>query len=242
MGVVSRVVIEFGDICDLERLRGICNASEVAAPDISIGNEMTATRSSIPDACDTSFGAVESNKYQMDRIPSGFRLAHQIHSAAAGEGRLDCKTHIPIKVVRCPFQNFSSGRDGCGRGFRRIQTAGYCIGIEQQVATFELDRLRDCGFSGSVWTCNDREGCHAALGGVRRQFAENLVVLSRRCAGQPADLKPSSVGALHYVETIAIDIEDRKSGRQRVGKGFVTRRPDGVVKLRATEIANSRHA
>jgi hypothetical protein len=46
-----------------------------------------------------------------------------------------------------------------------------------------MDRLRQGRFSRAVRASNDCEGWHAALGGARRQFAENLVVFARRGAG-----------------------------------------------------------
>jgi hypothetical protein len=69
---VSGVVIELGNICRSERLSGICNAPDVPAPYVGIRNEMTSPRRPIPNACDASFRAVQSNKYQVDLIPARF--------------------------------------------------------------------------------------------------------------------------------------------------------------------------
>jgi hypothetical protein len=73
---------------------------------------MTSHRRPIPYARDTSFGAVHSNKHQVDLIPSGFGFADQVQPTSAGKSRLDYKTHAPIEVVRGSFQNISSGGDG----------------------------------------------------------------------------------------------------------------------------------
>jgi hypothetical protein len=89
-------------------------------------------------------------------------------------------------------------------------------------------------------TCDYRESGHDALGGVCRQFANNFVVCSGRRTGKPADLEFSAIG-LHHIEAIAVDIEDGKAGRQRLGESFAGCGPHRIVKLRATEIIDDRH-
>ena len=44
---------------------------------------------------------------------------------------------------------------------------------------------------------------NSRLGGVRRKFADNLVVFSGRGARQLADLESPAIGALHHIETFA---------------------------------------
>ena len=61
---VAAVVIEPGRIRQSQRQRGICNAPGVSAPYAGIRDEMTSARRPVPYACDTSFRAVQSNKYQ----------------------------------------------------------------------------------------------------------------------------------------------------------------------------------
>ena|ERR1017187_324150 len=75
---VSGVVIEVGHIRRSERFGGIDYTPGVTAPHVGIRNEMTSPRRPIPYACDTSFGAVHSNKHQVDLIPSGFGFADQV--------------------------------------------------------------------------------------------------------------------------------------------------------------------
>jgi hypothetical protein len=58
----------------------------------------------------------------------------------------------------------------------------------------------------------------------------------------PTDFESPAVCALHDIETLTVDIEDIKSGRKRLGEGFMARRPHRIVKLRATEIVDHRHA
>ena len=67
-----------------------------------------------------------------------------------------------------------------------------------------------------------RERGHAASGGMRRQLADDFVVLAGRRAWNPADLESSAIGALHHVETV-VEIEDRKPGRKRLEEGLVVR-------------------
>jgi hypothetical protein len=58
---------------------------------------------------------------------------------------------------------------------------------------------------------------------MRRQLADDLVVFSGRRAWNPADLESSAIGALHHVETVVVEIEDRKPGRKRLEEGLVAR-------------------
>ena len=171
----------------------------------------------------------------------GFGFADQVHPAAAGKSRLDCKTHSPIEIVRRSFQNFPSGGDGCGGWIQRIQTAGYCVGIQQALATLEIDRSRERSLAGSVRTCDYRESGHAALGGVCRQFADDFVVFSGWGTRKPADLESSAIAAFHHVETVSVDKEDRKPGRKRLGEGPAARSPHRIVELDATEIVGDCH-
>ena len=241
-GGVPGVVIELGNIRRSERLGGICSAPGVPTPYVGIRNEKTSPRRPIPNACDASFRAVQSNKYQVDLIPAGFGFAHQVHPTAAGKSRLDRKTQPSIEIVRRSFQNVPSGGDGCGGRIQRIQTAGYGIGIQQPVAALEFQGSDERGLSGAVRACDYREGGPAALGGVRRQFANDLVVFSGRGARQPADLESSAIGALHHIETVAVEIEDRKPGPKRLGESFAGRRPHRMIEPRAAEIVDHGHA
>jgi len=84
-------------------------------------------------------------------------------------------------------------------------------------------------------------GRHAALGGVCRQFADDLVVLSGRSARQPADLESSAIRAFHHVDTGGVKIKDRKPGRKRLGEGSAARGPHGIVELGTTEIVGDSH-
>src|ERR1039458_3143237 len=59
--------------------------------------------------------------------------------------------------------------------------------------------------------CDYRESGHTALGGVRRQVADDFVVFSGRGAWMPVDLESSPIAALHHVEAVGVDIEDRKT-------------------------------
>jgi hypothetical protein len=81
-----------------------------------------------------------------------------------------------------------------------------------------MDGLRQRRFPGSVRTGDDREDRHTALRCVFRQFTKNLVVFTGRRAGQPANFEFPACG-------------------KSLGIGFVTRRPNRVVKLRVGEIA-----
>ena len=240
-GRVSGVVIELGNICQSERLSATCDAPGVPAPYVGIRNEMTSPRCPRPNACDTSLRTVQSNKYQLDLIPAGFGFADQVNPAAAGKSRLDCKIQPPIEIVRRSLQNFPSGGDGCGGWMQRIQTAGYGIGIQQAVAAREFGGSRERGLSGAIRPCDYREGGHAALGGVRRQFADDFVVFSGWGTRKPADLESSAIGAFHHIEAVAVDIEDRKPGRKRLGESFAGSCPHRVIKLRATEIVGDCH-
>ena len=238
---VAGVVIESGRIRQPQRQRGIGDAPGVPAPYVGIRNEMAAARRPVPYASDTSFRAVQRNKQQVDLIPAGFGLADQVHPVAAGKSRLHCKTHSPIEILRRPFQDFPSGGDGRGGWIQRIQTAGYRIGIQQPLAAFEIGGSRERGLSRPVRPCDYREGGHAASGRMRRQFPNDLVVLSGRRARNPADFEPSAIGALHSVETVGVAIEDRKPGRKRFEEGLVARGPHRLVELLAGEIVGYRH-
>jgi len=61
-GVVSGIVIEFGDIGQSQRLSGIRNAPYVSASHVGIRNEMASLRRSILYAGDASFRIVQPNK------------------------------------------------------------------------------------------------------------------------------------------------------------------------------------
>lgn len=80
------------------------------------------------------------------------------------------------------------------------------------------------------------------LGGVRLQFANDLVVFTGRGARQPSNLEFPAIGLLHYIETLAIEVEDWEPGGKRFEEGLVTRCPHGLVKLRAIEIVGGGHA
>jgi hypothetical protein len=55
------------------------------------------------------------------------------------------------------------------------------------------------------------------------------------------DLESPAIGALHHIDTVGVEIEDRKPGRKRLGEGFAARSPHGIVELGATEIVGDRH-
>ena len=116
------------------------------------------------------------------------------------------------------------------------------VGIQQPAAALETDGLREGGLTGAVWACDYGEGGHAGLGGVRRNFADNLVVLAGGSARQPADLESSAVRALHHVKTTGVDIEDSEAGSERFVKRIASRAPHRVVKRCAAEIVDDGHA
>jgi hypothetical protein len=78
------------------------------------------------------------------------------------------------------------------------------------------------------------DGRRSALGGVRRQFADDFVVFSGSGARKLADLESPAIGALHHIDTVGVEIEDRKPSRKRLGEGFAARSPHGIVELGAT--------
>ena len=238
---VSRVVIEVGDIRRSERFGGIGNTPGIPAPHIGIRNKMTSERGPIPYACDTSFRAVQSHKYQVDLIPSGLGFADQIHPAVAGEGRLDHKTHAPIEVVRRSLQNVPSGGNGRRLWIQGIQIAGYRIGIQQALAALEIDGSGEGRLSTAVRASDHSEGGHAALRQRRLQFANDFVVFSGRGALKPADLESSTIAAFHDVEAGGVNIEDWKACRKRLGEGSPACSPHRIVELGATEIVGDRH-
>ena len=80
------------------------------------------------------------------------------------------------------------------------------------------------------------ESRHAALGGLRRQLADDLEILSGWGARHPFDLELSAIAALHHIETIGVEIEDRKPGGKSVLKRLTARRTRCVVELRAVEV------
>jgi hypothetical protein len=115
------------------------------------------------------------------------------------------------------------------------------IGVHQPVAALEFDGSGKRGLPRTVRARDYRECGHTALGGVRRQFADDFVVLSGRGARQPADLESSAIGAFHDIETIAVYIEDGKPVCKRLGKCFAGRCPHCIVELSATEIVGHSH-
>jgi hypothetical protein len=123
---------------------------------------MTSQGRSIPYACDTSFRAVQSNKYEMDLIRAEFGFADQIHPISAGKSRLDRKTHSAVEVVRRSFQNDPSSGDRRRACVQMIQIERYCIRIQHPVAALEIDESRERGLPGAVRTGDYRECGHAA--------------------------------------------------------------------------------
>lgn len=110
---------------------------------------MASLRRPVPDARNASLRTVQPDKHQVDFIPAGFRFVDQVHPAAAGQGRLDCKTQSPIEIVRRPFQNLPSGGDRGSRRVSRIQTSSDGIGVQQLAAALEFDRSSERRFSGA---------------------------------------------------------------------------------------------
>jgi len=151
---VAGVVIELGRIRQSERQRGIGEAPGVPAPYVGIRNEMTSARRPVPYACDTSFGAVQPDKYQVDLIPAGFGLGGSGPPGCGWKGSSPPQTHSPIEILRRSLQDLPSGGDGRGGWMQRIQTAGYRIGIQQSVAALEIGGSRQRGLSGAVRPCD----------------------------------------------------------------------------------------
>src|SRR5579872_6777047 len=106
---VSRVVIESREVRQSECVCAIGDAPRVAAPHIGIRDRMTAPRSPVANARDTSFRAVHGNEYQVDLVSSGFGLTQEIHSPPAGQGCLDSETRTLIEVSRRAAENLSGG-------------------------------------------------------------------------------------------------------------------------------------
>jgi hypothetical protein len=238
---VSGVVIELGNIGRSEPLGGMCQAPEVPPPYIGIRDEETSPSRPTPNARDAPFRAVQPNKHQVDRVLAGLGSADQVHPAVAGKGRLDREAHSSIETVRRSFRGLPCGGDVCGGWIPWIQEAGYGIGVQQPIAALEFDGSGERRLSRTVRARDYRECGHAALGGVRRQFADDFVVFSGRGARQPADLKSSAIGAFHHIEAVAIEIENGKPGRERLREGLTARRLHRIVELSATEIVGHRH-
>jgi hypothetical protein len=93
---------------------------------------MTTPRRSIPYACDASFRAVQPDKYQVDLISTGFGFGYQVRHTTTGKVVSTAKL-----TPRLP-----SGGDGCRGWIQSIQTARYCIGVEQPLPALEIDGSR----------------------------------------------------------------------------------------------------
>jgi len=61
-GAIAGIVVESRHICRSACLRGICSTPGVSPPHAGIRNIITSPRHSIPNPCDASFRAVQSNK------------------------------------------------------------------------------------------------------------------------------------------------------------------------------------
>jgi len=70
-------------------------------------------------------------------------------------------------------------------------------------------------------------------------FAKNLVVLSGGRSGNPADLKSSSIRLLHHVETIVVEVEDRKPGCEGFFKSLAAGGTHCIVKFLTREFVGS---
>ena len=184
-------------------------------------------------------GVAELLENAAERVPTG---RAQFGADRRQSGNWPQPAIWEISPVKKSLAQVPSGGDGRGGRIQRIQTAGYGVGIQQSVAALEFEGSGEGGLSGAVRACDYREGGHAALGGVRRQFADDFVVCSGRGSRQPADLESSAIGALHHIETIAVDIEDRKPGPKRLGESSAGRCSHPIVKLRASEIADDGRA
>jgi len=203
---------------------------------------MAPMRHSIPDAADTSFRGIQSNKHQVDLISTGLGFAQQVQLTVTGESGFDGKTDSLVEIFGGAFQSFPAGGESCRCGIETIQGDGNRIGIEQPVAALEICQSSDCRFSGAVRTSNYCEGGHAALGGVSRYFADNFVVFSGWEARQPTNLELAAIGEQHCVEAILVEVENGTPGRKRLQEGLVAGRISGIVKLFATEFVSDRHA
>jgi hypothetical protein len=154
---VSGIVVEARNVRQLKRARGVGDTPGVAASHVGIRNKMSAPLRPVQYARDTSFRSVHGNKDQLDRVPSGFGSAQQIHPAPAGESRLDGETHALIEVCRRAIENAPCGGDGCIGRIQGVQSDGDCVGIEQPVAALEIDRSRERRLPGAVRACDYRE-------------------------------------------------------------------------------------
>jgi hypothetical protein len=101
------------------------------------------------------------------------------------------------------------------------------------------------GFSGFSWMAiasgSNSRWARSFLGRVRRQFANDFVVFSRRGARKPPNLKSPAIVALHHIETLGVDIENGNSRGKGFGEGFAARGAHRRVELGTTEIVRHGH-
>jgi hypothetical protein len=143
---VAGIVIEAREVRQPECVCGIGDAPGVAAPHIGIRNKMTAPLRPVPNASDTSFRAVHTNKHQVDLVSSGFGFAQEIDPARAGQSCLDSETRALIEVSCCAVENVFCCNDGYLRTVQRVQLNGDRVGIQQPVVALEIHEPRNRRF------------------------------------------------------------------------------------------------
>ena len=171
---------------------------------------MTAPLRPVPNARDTSFRAVHTNKPQVDFVSSGLGFAQEIHPAPAGQSCLDSETRAFIEV-RCDAVNVFGRGDGYSGRIQRVQFNGSWVGIQQAVVALEIHEPRERRFPRAVRACDYRERRHALLGRVRRRFANDFEVFSGRGARKPTNLEFPAIMGLHHIEPIGVDSTNRVS-------------------------------
>ena len=93
---IPGIIVDLCDVHRAKRFRKISNTSLVAAPHVGVGNKVSATHGPRPYARDASFGAIESNEYQMNLIAKRTSSIHQ------GEARMTRKSCLHGETLVSP--------------------------------------------------------------------------------------------------------------------------------------------
>jgi hypothetical protein len=153
---ISGIVVDLCHVRRAKRFREIGNASLVAAPHVGVRNKVSTTQSPRPNAGDASFGAIESNEYQMDLLAKRTSPIHQGEARTVRKSCLHGETLVTAKAPVNSPQYLPPSRDCREPRIRRVHNPRDCVGVQQESTVFHVDPFGEGRFASSVWTHDQR--------------------------------------------------------------------------------------
>lgn len=115
---IAGIIVDLRTIDNTNCFHTIRNAPSEAAPNIRVGNEMTADGNPHPNTGDIPVGAIDANEHQVNVESPRLRGLDQLAMLPAGKRHFDRKTQLPVQVFVNALQHCAAS---INRGSSRVE-------------------------------------------------------------------------------------------------------------------------